>query len=397
MESVFDRKADCCGCTACASVCPQTAIHMAPDACGFLYPTIDPGLCIDCGLCRAVCSFSKPNGYERFQECHVVTHHSQEIVNDSRSGGFFTALSDTILDLDGVVYGAMLDETMFVRHVRAVNRDTRNALRKSKYVQSNLDGIFSQAADDLKAGKYVLFTGTGCQCDGLRGYLHAKHVPDEKLVLCDLVCHGASSPELFQKYMAYQEKRFGSRIKEFYFREKEKYSWASHVEKLVFENNRVFYTDEYANLFYSDDVRPSCNRCKYTSLHRSTDLTMADAWGAEVRYPDILKTGASLVLVNTSKGAEFFGKASKDLLVRDIPIEEVMQPRLMEPEPVSPTYDGFWTDYQTLCFADFMKKYGVNTYSLPGRLRRRAAWLAKLPKRAAKKMIRGVQRYVRGE
>ena len=34
-------KLDCCGCTACASSCPKSAITMVPDEEGFLYPVID--------------------------------------------------------------------------------------------------------------------------------------------------------------------------------------------------------------------------------------------------------------------------------------------------------------------------------------------------------------------
>ena len=34
-------KLDCCGCTACASSCPKSAITMVPDEEGFLYPKID--------------------------------------------------------------------------------------------------------------------------------------------------------------------------------------------------------------------------------------------------------------------------------------------------------------------------------------------------------------------
>lgn len=43
---------DCCGCTACASICAHEAITMKPDALGFLYPEVDKEKCVDCGLCE---------------------------------------------------------------------------------------------------------------------------------------------------------------------------------------------------------------------------------------------------------------------------------------------------------------------------------------------------------
>ena len=52
-------KSQCCGCTACASICSHDAIAMQPDAMGFLYPVVKGHKCIDCGLCEKVCSFHK--------------------------------------------------------------------------------------------------------------------------------------------------------------------------------------------------------------------------------------------------------------------------------------------------------------------------------------------------
>lgn len=45
---LYIEKAQCCGCSACYSVCPANAITMAPDEEGFLYPEIDFCKCIGC-------------------------------------------------------------------------------------------------------------------------------------------------------------------------------------------------------------------------------------------------------------------------------------------------------------------------------------------------------------
>lgn len=52
---LFDRKEDCCGCTACAVICPKQAINMIEDSEGFNYPGIDKRLCICCYQCLKVC------------------------------------------------------------------------------------------------------------------------------------------------------------------------------------------------------------------------------------------------------------------------------------------------------------------------------------------------------
>lgn len=45
---------NCCGCTACVSICNQNAITMQPDTMGFLYPKVDNNKCIECGLCVSI-------------------------------------------------------------------------------------------------------------------------------------------------------------------------------------------------------------------------------------------------------------------------------------------------------------------------------------------------------
>jgi ferredoxin len=57
MEKIvlFEAKEDCCGCTACFSVCPVEAIEMCPDEEGFLYPYIIEEKCIRCRSCINVC------------------------------------------------------------------------------------------------------------------------------------------------------------------------------------------------------------------------------------------------------------------------------------------------------------------------------------------------------
>lgn len=53
----YKKKEQCCGCTACYSVCPTNAISMKEDREGFLYAVIDQNKCVNCGACKAVCPF----------------------------------------------------------------------------------------------------------------------------------------------------------------------------------------------------------------------------------------------------------------------------------------------------------------------------------------------------
>lgn len=52
---LFEQKKNCCGCTACYSICPKFAIYMETDEEGFEYPHIIDRLCIRCYMCIQIC------------------------------------------------------------------------------------------------------------------------------------------------------------------------------------------------------------------------------------------------------------------------------------------------------------------------------------------------------
>lgn len=55
IPALYQRKEECCGCSACSAICPNKAISMMMDTEGFAYPQIDEELCVRCYLCLKVC------------------------------------------------------------------------------------------------------------------------------------------------------------------------------------------------------------------------------------------------------------------------------------------------------------------------------------------------------
>lgn len=98
----INNQADCCGCTACASICAHDAITMKPDALGFLYPEVDRSKCVDCGLCEKVCAFN--DDYDKSLNidnplAYAARHKNEEELRYSRSGAVFVAMSDYIWNM----------------------------------------------------------------------------------------------------------------------------------------------------------------------------------------------------------------------------------------------------------------------------------------------------------
>jgi coenzyme F420-reducing hydrogenase beta subunit len=365
MINILDPS-QCCGCTACASICAHDAITMQPDVLGFLYPKVDKSKCVECGLCEKVCAFNE--NYDRSLNLPQPTaygarHKDMNEVATSRSGAAFIAISDHILENGGVVYGAGYTDHFRVVHKRAETKEQRNEFKGSKYVQSDLTGIFQQVKQDLRNGRTVLFSGTPCQTAGLNSYVGNKL--RENLFLIDIVCHGVPSPYIWRDYLAYLEKKHGSEIKQVSFRDKDLFGWTAHWESFKF-NDGTKPRKTYTYTFYKHIMfRHSCGVCKYTNLQRPSDITIADFWGWQKTDPNINADdkGLSLVLCHTEKGQNLFDNIAEQMIVIPAKLENCLQANLQHPSAIHPQRMDFERDYAQKGFKYTMKKHADLVWS----------------------------------
>lgn len=366
------KKGDCSGCSACMEICPGGAISMKPDKEGFLYPTVNSADCLHCGRCDDFCAFISPprRDREHLPQAFGVKHKETTTRKASRSGGAFVALSDCVLDRDGVVYGAAFCEDGVVRHIRAESKAERNRMQGAKYVQSDIVGIPHLVLQDLKAGRTVLFSGTPCQVAGIKKLLRYLKVDDRNLLTCDLVCHGVPSPQIWREYMDYIEHKHHSGIVKADFRDKT-FGWDSHCETFLLENGKKVVSRDYTDLFYEHLIfRPSCHQCPFANVNRIGDVTLADFWGIEKNDPEFEdKNGVSLVLVNTEKGNAALIEAEKDLQIIECDIINCIQPTLIKPSTASPRRDMFWKSYWENGFTASLKRF-VKPISTSQRIKR---------------------------
>ena len=166
------NKKDCCGCTACAHICPVKCIEMKEDKEGFLYPAVDNEKCIHCHKCERVCPIGNLINYNNETKAFIGYNKNEEIREKSSSGGIFSLAAEWIIEQNGVVFGAAFDENFEVCHIAAENEEELSKLRGSKYVQSRLGDAYPKVKQYLENNRKVLFTGTGCQIAGLKKYLN---------------------------------------------------------------------------------------------------------------------------------------------------------------------------------------------------------------------------------
>ena len=87
---------------------------------------------------------------------YAVKHKDEATRAASRSGGIFTALSDQVLSIGGVIYGCVLTDDFNAVHIRAKNEEDRNRMRGSKYIQSKLGDTFKRKISMLRRVYFFL-------------------------------------------------------------------------------------------------------------------------------------------------------------------------------------------------------------------------------------------------
>lgn len=348
---------DCTGCSACVHICPKSCISMLADTNGFLYPLINNDLCVKCGICEKNCPVLNKTQEEIKDNIisYATKANNNTIRENSSSGGIFSVIAEKVLESNGIVYGAAFDENFTVKHISISSLDDLDLLRRSKYVQSDLNDSFLGVEKNLKNKKTVLFTGTPCQIEGLLAYLKK---PYENLITMDFVCHGVPSPKVWEYYKNILQKQYNSPITNVNFRDKS-LGWNNSSVRLEFENGNVycntFHQDPYMKAFLANlDLRECCYTCKFKSLKHKSDITVADYWGIDKIAPTLNDDkGISFVLINSNKGVKLFTEIEESLTLTKTDAEKCLpfNPCIIKPATKNNFSDYFLYNYKKGDFA----------------------------------------------
>lgn len=367
----------CTGCGACSSGCPKGAIRMAPDREGFLYPEVTDG-CVQCGHCAHVCPVQKQREHRTAPQVFAVWNRDESVRQASTCGGAFSALAEYVLEGGGVVFGAALDENLRVVHTAVKNVHDLSRLRGMKPVQSDTGDAYQQVRLYLDQGRQVLFSGTPCQVDGLYRYL-GEH--PERLLTCDVACGGVCSPGVWAqlvKSMAYVKQHRPTAVE--------------FCGKLTGDRERRFRVKFEGGGRYDAPMgkcelgrgiarrlfmRPACHRCAYATTDRPGDVTLGDFSGGSFA-PEEKKSGVSMLLINTAKGAQVFDMLPLERQHRTLEEAEACCAALREPPMAPAEREKFFHAMEQLPFQQVRARFlsalqhqsGGVTERLRGLLRR---------------------------
>lgn len=308
---ILDDFKKCTGCSACMNVCPTDAIELIEGYHTFEYPKIDYDKCISCGKCQKTCPVNLYTNSNTKTPKIFAASAKDEIRKKSSSGGLFTLFAKEIIAMDGCVFGASIDASNKIVHVKIENEADIVKCTGSKYVQSKIALIYRDVKSELETGRTVLFTGCPCQVAGLYKFLNKNY---SNLYTIDLLCHGVPSQKLFDMYL--QELNLGT-IDSIQFRNKD-LGW--RADAISIENVKG---EKYIKSWHSGDpfeivfqenlgLRDSCENCEFATFPRTADISLGDFWGIQ-HFIAVDKLGTSIVFINNDNGQKLFDSIRKQL------------------------------------------------------------------------------------
>lgn len=364
-------KMTCTQCMACVNACPKSCIKMVDAGQGFVIPQIDENVCVKCGVCMRSCHQLEKklvrNVPNKTLACWTKVAADRR---KSSSGGVFSVLARKVLSQNGVVYGAVMDNKLQVRHIGIERADELSRLQGSKYVQSFLGEIFVHVRNDLKSGRIVLFTGTPCQVGGLLTFLRKKY---ENLITCDMVCHGVPSQKAFNAFckrthlsdscqgisFRFTEGWGFQLAREFIAPTKDGDFNSTCIKRKPVWPSKAWYMRAFnKSLMFNE----ACYNCSYTTVERVSDFTMADFWGLGTMAPFNHPTykGVSMLLLNTPKAIELLNELP-ELFYEERNLQEAIKGNYnLSHSSVRPkNRDQFISDLFDINKKNLVAKYGL--------------------------------------
>ena len=317
------QNSHCIGCQVCVDLCPKKAISFQYDTWGEGKVFVNPSLCNNCRLCETRCPSLNVNLNPSVQ--NVFAAYSKKHRATGSSGGIFYELAVNFINNDGVVFGAAFDSNLKLIHKQVNGISELPALCKSKYLHSDMCGVYKAIDFCLKKGKKVMFVGTPCQVSAVK---NAFLKYDNQLLLVDFLCHGTGTQKCFDACISNEENKRKGKIIDFTFRAKTRKTEHSFQYKILRKSrikNITGYSFEFP--YYFSYLKycifnEACYECKYAREERVGDITLGDFWGIQ-KYNRKLKDikGVSMLSINTSKGYKVIDEIRKNVVLFEMPLE----------------------------------------------------------------------------
>jgi len=194
----------------------------------------------------------------------------------------------------------------------------------------------------------------------------------EKIICCDVICHGIPSLRVFHLYLDWLFA--GEAVNEFTFRSKRV---GAYAVLSISESGKRYLVPGYQDPFIQGYavhhlfLREECHACPFQGIPRLGDISLGDFWGVPKHLYD--RRGVSLVSANTARGQGLLCQIQRknriQLVRSNIALAAARNPRLVFGSwPVPRGRRAFLDDLRKgLTFGQLMEKH------YPGPVKKMAA------------------------
>ena len=326
------QKKICCGCGACAVVCPVNCIEFVYGE-RYNYPKVDLDQCTHCGRCLKVCPSAfllrgtDPGFADRPEEaslgCYLVHAQDDQIRHYGASGGGITGLLDHLMrkgDIDGAIVARTHPERPLVSQTFvARDRESLLSAQGSRYAPVSNCTALREVLDE--PGRYAI-VGTPCMLQATAQAQKLLAPLRERIVFkVGLVCAGMASRLGTKSYL----QRYGidpADVREIRYRGE---GWPGFFRAYGKDGvllRRPLLGDELEYLVPGDHYLRCWNCLDHWGYF--SDIVVSDPWSQDMVQNE--HQGWTAIMVRTKLGADLLSAAVEvgDLTSREISVEEML-------------------------------------------------------------------------
>ncbi|MBQ3417903.1 MAG: Coenzyme F420 hydrogenase/dehydrogenase, beta subunit C-terminal domain [Ruminococcus sp.] len=364
----------CLGCMACYNACAIGAIGIHEDELLTLLPKIDPEKCISCKRCSKVCPVLNPvYGHKPVEgyAAHICDEHD---IKTCSSGGIAAAFYRRIIESGGSVVGAFTHGEQAPSYGVTDNKNDIEKLKGSKYVYVDPGKVFCRIKKDLDSDKLCLFVGTPCHVDALNHFLGKDY---KNLITVDLICHGTPPFSYLSDHIRSVNKH-RRKIKSYSFRGERDFSFVLNSDDSVVYQKSAGEDCYYLAFLDGLIHRKNCYSCPYANPCRVSDITIGDYWGRPDGILNGYKGKVSAVLINNSKGKDFWNKITDQIEFEITSVDDIIAGNGQLRQPSVPHHERRQFEEAILSgcsFDDAVGKTSISAKVNRNRIRSKVLWI----------------------
>lgn len=338
MDTVEKVKKDglCISCGICKAVCPKSCINYQR-AEGMYVPVITEKDCIKCGRCLRLC----PGAGDSFSGLHksignkvpenlytgsflkVCTAYAQDktLLKNAASGAVVSVLIKSLLE-DNLYQSAFAVNTFNYREMTETSRFTEMGSNEQTAGSRYIPVMQTEAVQYMLAHteEKIIFVGTGCFMMGLWKVIKDFGLNRENYFLIGLFCDKTMNYNSFEYFEKVWPGRGKGRLDRLYFRTKQCGGWPGNA-CLVYGNGDAKELPAKERMRIKEYFQPE--RCLYCvdKLNQFSDISVGDNYTKENN--NAANGGSSSVIIRTKRGQQVWERYETGFSVSGSDMEKV--------------------------------------------------------------------------